>query len=61
MVGSTNDLLDGQYIVARADQARMVTTWEPIANYDDDFNIAYTHSLAEEIEDAGQENIVRRQ
>ena len=50
VVGSTNDLLDGQYIVARADQARMVTTWEPIANYDDDFNIAYTHSLAEEIE-----------
>jgi peptide/nickel transport system substrate-binding protein len=50
VVGSTNDLMDGQYIVARADQARMVTTWEPIANYDDDFNIAYTNSLAEEIE-----------
>ena len=50
VVGSTNDLMDGQYIVARADQARMVTGWEPIANYDDDFNVAYTHSLAEEIE-----------
>lgn len=50
VVGSTNDLMDGQYIVARADQARMVTGWEPIANYDDDFNIAYTNSLAEEIE-----------
>ncbi len=50
VVGSTNDLMDGQYIVARADQARMVTGWEPIANYDDDFNIAYNNSLAEEIE-----------
>ncbi|MDP2293709.1 MAG: ABC transporter substrate-binding protein [Actinomycetota bacterium] len=50
VVGSTNDLMDGQYIVARADQARLITGWEPIANYDDDFNIAFTHSLAEEIE-----------
>ena len=50
VVGSTNDLMDGQYIVARADQARMVTGWEPIANYDDDFNVAYNNSLAEEIE-----------
>ncbi|MGB8861669.1 MAG: ABC transporter substrate-binding protein [Ilumatobacteraceae bacterium] len=50
VVGSTNDLMDGQYIVARADQARMVTGWEPIANYDDDFNIAYDNSLAESIE-----------
>ncbi len=50
VVGSTNDLLDGQYIVARADQARMVTGWESIANYDDDFNIAYNNSLAEEID-----------
>ena len=50
VVGSTYDLMDGQYIVARADQARMVTGWEPIANYDDDFNIAFNNSLAEEIE-----------
>ncbi|HQZ36382.1 MAG TPA: ABC transporter substrate-binding protein [Ilumatobacteraceae bacterium] len=50
VVGSTNDLIDGQYIVARADQARLITGWESIANYDDDFNIAYNNSLAEEIE-----------
>ena len=60
VVGSTNDLLDGQYIVARADQARMVTGWEPIANYDDDFNVAYTHSLAEEIEVKAPDNFVVR-
>ncbi len=50
VVGSTNDLMDAQYIVARADQARLISGWEPIANYDDDFNIAYNNSLAEEIE-----------
>ena len=60
MVGSTNDLLDGQYIVARADQARMVTTWEPIANYDDDFNIAYNHGLAESIEAKAPDNYIVR-
>src|SRR5215213_7054069 len=34
VVGSTNDIIDGQYIVARADQARTVAGWESIANYD---------------------------
>ncbi len=60
VVGSTNDLIDGQYIVARADQARMVTGWEPIANYDDDFNIAYNHGLAESIEAKAPDNYVVR-
>ncbi len=60
VVGSTNDLIDGQYIVARADQARMVTGWEPIANYDDDFNIAFNHGLAESIEAKAPDNYVVR-
>ena len=60
VVGSTNDIIDGQYIVARADQARMVTGWEPIANYDDDFNIAYNHGLAESIEAKAPDNYVVR-
>jgi peptide/nickel transport system substrate-binding protein len=50
IVGSTNDIIDGQYIVARADQARTVAGWEPIANYDTDFNISFEHSVAEEID-----------
>ncbi len=58
VVGSTNDIIDGQYIVARADQARMVTGWEPIANYDDDFNIAYNHGLAESIEAKAPDNYI---
>ena len=38
----------------------MVTGWEPIANYDDDFNIAYNNSLAEEIEAIAADNFVVR-
>ena len=60
VVGSTNDLMDGQYIVSRADQARLISGWEPVANYDDDFNIAYNNSLAEEIEVAAPDRYVIR-
>ena len=48
--GSTNDLIDGQYIVTKTDQARLVAGWETLVNYDADFNISYEHGLAEEIE-----------
>jgi len=50
VVGSTNDVIDGQYIVAKPDQARLVLGWEPLVNYDADFNISYEHSLAENVE-----------
>ena len=50
IVGSTNDLIDGQYIVTKTDQARLVAGWETLVNYDGDFNISYEHGLAEEIE-----------
>ncbi|HEY5662976.1 MAG TPA: ABC transporter substrate-binding protein [Ilumatobacter sp.] len=60
VVGSTNDLMDAQYIVARADQARLITGWEPISNYDDNFNIAYNNSLAEEIEAIAPDQYVVR-
>jgi peptide/nickel transport system substrate-binding protein len=60
VVGSTNDIMDGQYIVSRADQARLVSTWEPVANYDDNFNISYEHGLAEEIEVVAPDRYVIR-
>jgi len=60
LVGSTNDLIDGQYIVAKADQARLVSGWDPVVNYDTDFNISYEHSLAEEIETVAADNYVIR-
>lgn len=60
VVGSTNDIMDAQYIVSRADQARLISTWEPIANYDDDFNLSFEHSLAEEIEVVAPDKYVVR-
>lgn len=60
VVGSTNDLMDGQYIVSRADQVRLVSGWESLANYDDDFNLSFEHGLAEEIEVVAPDNYVIR-
>lgn len=60
VVGSTNDIMDGQYIVARADQARLVSSWESLANYDDDFNLSYEHGLAEEIEAVAADKYIVR-
>jgi peptide/nickel transport system substrate-binding protein len=50
IVGSTNDLIDGQYIVAKTDQARLVAGWETLVGYDENFNLVYDNALAEEIE-----------
>jgi peptide/nickel transport system substrate-binding protein len=60
VVGSTNDIMDGQYIVSRADQVRLVSSWEGIANYDDDFNLNFEHSLGEEIEVVAPDKYVVR-
>lgn len=60
VVGSTNDLIDGQYIVAKPDQARLVLGWEPLVNYDADFNISYEHALAEEVEVKAADSYVIR-
>jgi peptide/nickel transport system substrate-binding protein len=50
VVGSTNDIIDGQYIVAKPDQARLVAGWETLVSYDKDFNVVYDNALAEEVE-----------
>lgn len=50
IVGTTKDIVDGQYIVSKPDQARLVMGWEPLVNYDDNFNVSYDHGLAEEVE-----------
>ena len=52
--------IDGQYIVTKADQARLVAGWETLVNYDDDFNISYEHGLAEEIEAKAADHYVIR-
>jgi peptide/nickel transport system substrate-binding protein len=60
IVGSTNDLIDGQYIVTKADQARLIAGWETLVGYDADFNLSYEHGLAEEIEAVAADNYVIR-
>ena len=50
VVGGTNDIIDGQYIVAKPDQARLVAGWETLVTYDDDFNVSFEQGLAESVE-----------
>ncbi len=50
VIGGTNDLIDGQYIVAKPDIARLVTGWETLVTYNDKFEIGYDEGLAESVE-----------
>jgi ABC-type transport system substrate-binding protein len=49
-LGGANDLLDGQHIISKADIARQATGWEPLLNFDPDYNVVNTDSLAESLE-----------
>jgi peptide/nickel transport system substrate-binding protein len=60
LVGSTNDLIDGQYIVAKADQARLVAGWETLVGYDENFDLVYDNALAEEIEAVAADHYIIR-
>src|SRR5438132_6610434 len=44
--GSTKDFIDGQNIVTRPDQARIVTGWETLVGFDSKFKLAF-NGLAE--------------
>jgi peptide/nickel transport system substrate-binding protein len=46
--GGTNDIIDGQHILAKPDQARLVTTFETLVTYDDQYKVTYD-GLAEEV------------
>jgi peptide/nickel transport system substrate-binding protein len=46
--GSTKDFIDGQNIVTRPDQARIVTGWETLVIFDSKFKLAF-NGLAEEV------------
>ncbi|WP_040493211.1 ABC transporter substrate-binding protein [Ilumatobacter nonamiensis] len=50
MLGGANDIVDGQFITAKPDTARLVAGWESLATYDENFNVSLDHGLAEEIE-----------
>ncbi|MFL5952878.1 MAG: ABC transporter substrate-binding protein [Gaiellaceae bacterium] len=47
--GSTKDFIDGQNIVNRPDQARIVTGWETLVGFDSKFRLAF-NGLAEVLE-----------
>jgi peptide/nickel transport system substrate-binding protein len=46
--GSAKDFIDGQNIVTRPDQARIVTAWEQLVEFDSNYQLKFT-GLAEEI------------
>ena len=47
VVGGSNDLLDANYIVAKADQARLMSTFETLLTFDENFVPVTANGLAE--------------
>jgi peptide/nickel transport system substrate-binding protein len=60
IIGSTNDIVDGQYITAKPDIARLVMGWESLATYDDEFNVTFDQGLAEGVESKAPDHYVIR-
>jgi peptide/nickel transport system substrate-binding protein len=60
IVGGSNDIVDGQHIIAKPDIARLVTGWETLATYDEEFNVSLDEGLAEEIESTSPDRYVIR-
>ncbi len=50
VVGSTNDILDGQAIVAKADQARLMAGFETLLTFDDNFKPQTKYGLAASVD-----------
>jgi peptide/nickel transport system substrate-binding protein len=48
-LGGANDLIDGQHIVGKSDIARILTGWEPLLNFDPDYKVVNTDSIAESV------------
>jgi peptide/nickel transport system substrate-binding protein len=57
-LGGANDLLDGQHIVGKSDIARQATGWEPLLNFDPDYNVVNTDSLADTLETVAADHYV---
>ena len=49
VVGGTNDIIDGQKIVAKADQARLVAGFETLLAFDSNFKPSNVYGLAESV------------
>ena len=53
VVGSTNDIVDGQAIVAKADQARLMAGWETLMTFDQTFTPQTAYGLATSAKQTG--------
>ncbi len=60
IVGGANDLVDGQYITAKTDIARLIAGWESLATYDEHFAVSFDHGLAEHVETVSPDRYVIR-
>ena len=47
--GGANDIIDGQSIVTKPDQARLIGSWETLMTYNEDYVLG-TDGLAEEVD-----------
>jgi peptide/nickel transport system substrate-binding protein len=47
--GGSKDIMDGQNIITKPDQARLLTAWETLLTFDDDYQLQ-TDGLAESVE-----------
>jgi peptide/nickel transport system substrate-binding protein len=56
--GGASDIIDGQSIVTKPDQARLIGSWETLMTYDEDYKLG-TDGLAEEVDSsvAGQVDV----
>jgi peptide/nickel transport system substrate-binding protein len=59
-LGGSNDLLDGQHIISKADIMRQVTGWEPLFNFNPKYEVVNTDAIAEEIETIAADHYVVR-
>ncbi len=49
-LGGSNDLMDGQHIISKADIMRCVTGWEGLLNFNPEYEVVNEYGLAEEVE-----------
>ncbi len=49
-LGGSNDLMDGQHIISKADIMRCVTGWEGLLNFTPEYEVTNEYGLAEEVE-----------
>jgi peptide/nickel transport system substrate-binding protein len=53
ITGSAADIMDPQYIVAKADQARCLSAWETLLTFDQSFKAVSDYGLATEVSNKG--------